>query len=268
VDKTDSGTMTNGRWVPSRTPAVRSLVHRVVKPGGWRPVAAVVALLVLAAIFWTVRQIRKEHLETLLLATPASEVTLDSALVRFAAEQAKPLFATHCARCHGADMKGNRALGAPNLADSVWLYGSGRVFDIERTILFGIRSGHPKARDISNMRAFGQRGELTEGEMRNVVQFVLQLSGQPHIAEAATEGAKVFSGKGRCYDCHAGDARGNSDYGAPDLTANVWSYGGDAQSLYRSVYFGRNGVCPTWLGPLDLGQIRALAVYIYSVSHS
>ena len=36
----------------------------------------------------------------------------------------KPLFMTNCAACHGADGKGNAALGAPNLADKVWLYGS------------------------------------------------------------------------------------------------------------------------------------------------
>jgi len=30
-----------------------------------------------------------------------------------------------CAACHGADGKGNPALGAPNLTDKVWLHGSG-----------------------------------------------------------------------------------------------------------------------------------------------
>ena len=32
-------------------------------------------------------------------------------------------FATYCAACHGADGKGNPALGAPNLTNGVWLYG-------------------------------------------------------------------------------------------------------------------------------------------------
>ena len=30
-----------------------------------------------------------------------------------------------CAACHGADGKGNQALGAPNLTDKIWLHGSG-----------------------------------------------------------------------------------------------------------------------------------------------
>ncbi len=34
------------------------------------------------------------------------------------------LFAANCAVCHGADGKGNKDLGAPNLTTKVWLYGS------------------------------------------------------------------------------------------------------------------------------------------------
>ena len=33
------------------------------------------------------------------------------------------VFAANCVACHGADGKGLRAFGAPNLADQVWLYG-------------------------------------------------------------------------------------------------------------------------------------------------
>ena len=34
------------------------------------------------------------------------------------------LFKLACAACHGADGKGNQELGAPNLSDKIWLYGS------------------------------------------------------------------------------------------------------------------------------------------------
>jgi cytochrome c oxidase cbb3-type subunit III len=39
------------------------------------------------------------------------------------ATRGKALFAANCAACHGADAKGNRAFGAPNLTDPIWLYG-------------------------------------------------------------------------------------------------------------------------------------------------
>jgi cytochrome c oxidase cbb3-type subunit III len=39
-----------------------------------------------------------------------------------AVRRATPLFIDNCAECHGAKGKGNRAVGAPNLADNEWLY--------------------------------------------------------------------------------------------------------------------------------------------------
>ena len=41
-----------------------------------------------------------------------------------AAQLGKPKFGA-CAACHGPDGKGNKALGAPNLTDKVWLHGWG-----------------------------------------------------------------------------------------------------------------------------------------------
>ena len=47
-----------------------------------------------------------------------------------AAQLGKPKFAT-CAACHGAQGQGNKALGAPNLTDKVWLYGWGEQAIVE-----------------------------------------------------------------------------------------------------------------------------------------
>jgi cytochrome c oxidase cbb3-type subunit 3 len=41
------------------------------------------------------------------------------------------LFKTNCAACHGADGKGNIAMGAPNLTDKTWLYGGSEATIIE-----------------------------------------------------------------------------------------------------------------------------------------
>jgi cytochrome c oxidase cbb3-type subunit 3 len=38
-------------------------------------------------------------------------------------QQGAALFANNCAVCHGADGKGGRQVGAPNLTDGIWLYG-------------------------------------------------------------------------------------------------------------------------------------------------
>lgn len=39
-------------------------------------------------------------------------------------ESGKQRFTTICVACHGVDAKGNQALGAPNLTDKIWVYGS------------------------------------------------------------------------------------------------------------------------------------------------
>ncbi len=43
----------------------------------------------------------------------------------------KTLYETNCASCHGEAGKGNREVGAPDLTDAIWLYGSSREAMIE-----------------------------------------------------------------------------------------------------------------------------------------
>ena len=43
----------------------------------------------------------------------------------------KKVFADNCAACHGDDGKGNRELGAPDLTDEIWLYGSDKATIVE-----------------------------------------------------------------------------------------------------------------------------------------
>ena len=49
----------------------------------------------------------------------------------FDAAAGKKLFADNCASCHGDAGKGNQELGAPNLTDKIWLYGSDEATLIE-----------------------------------------------------------------------------------------------------------------------------------------
>ena len=48
-----------------------------------------------------------------------------------AAERGAKVFADNCVACHGADGKGNLELGAPNLTDNIWLYGSTKAAVVE-----------------------------------------------------------------------------------------------------------------------------------------
>lgn len=48
----------------------------------------------------------------------------------------KPVYEQNCAACHGIDGAGNPLLGAPNLADDIWLYG-GELETIQASIASG-----------------------------------------------------------------------------------------------------------------------------------
>ena len=52
-----------------------------------------------------------------------------------------------CAACHGADGKGNKALGAPNLTDDIWLHG-GSEQAIVQSITMGRTSQMPAHKDF------------------------------------------------------------------------------------------------------------------------
>ncbi|MZR61776.1 cytochrome-c oxidase, cbb3-type subunit III [Alcanivorax sp. DP30] len=80
-----------------------------------------------------------------------------------AIERAKPKFMV-CAACHGPDGSGNQMLGAPNLTDTVWLYGP-RIEDIEQTIREG-RSGNMPAHESL----------LSEERIHVIASYVYSLS--------------------------------------------------------------------------------------------
>lgn len=73
-------------------------------------------------------------------------------------------FETFCVACHGIDGKGNTAVGAPNLTDSVWLYGSSEATIVE-TILKGRENIMP-----------AQGGILSEDQIRMLTAWVWSLS--------------------------------------------------------------------------------------------
>ena len=79
----------------------------------------------------------------------------------------EPIFKQICAACHGAEGKGNPALGAPNLTDRIWLHGSGEPTIIE-TITRGRSGQMPAHKDL-----------LSEAKIHLLTAYVLSLSQPP-----------------------------------------------------------------------------------------
>lgn len=80
-----------------------------------------------------------------------------------------------CFACHGPDGKGNQMLGAPDLTDQIWRFGSGSVADVRHTIAHGVNDPQdPKTRNAV-MPAWKDR--LTETEIKKLAVYVHRLGG-------------------------------------------------------------------------------------------
>jgi cytochrome c oxidase cbb3-type subunit III len=161
------------------------------------------------------------------------------------------LFVNYCATCHGSDARGAR--GFPNLRDNDWLYG-GSPEAIEQTILNG-RNGVMPAWES----ALG--GEAGVADM---TEYVLGLSGRNVDTEAAARGGEKFAML--CAACHGADGTGNQALGAPNLTDNIWLYGGSSTMVAETLAKGRNGVMPAHAEFLGKDKVHLLAAYVYSLS--
>jgi cytochrome c oxidase cbb3-type subunit III len=92
---------------------------------------------------------------------------------RHAAARGALVYQEQCAVCHGASGTGDRAAGAPSLADDVWLYGGSRE-DIRRQIELG-RGGV--------MPSWERR--FDEGTLRALAYYVHEMGGgEPDVAPA------------------------------------------------------------------------------------
>ena len=78
-------------------------------------------------------------------------------------EAGKKVFQTNCVACHGPEGKGNPMLGAPNLTDDIWLYGSS-MLQVQHTLRYG-RNG--------NMPA---QAHLGEDKIHMLTAYVYSLS--------------------------------------------------------------------------------------------
>jgi cytochrome c oxidase cbb3-type subunit 3 len=218
---------------------------------------ALLVVLVAAVLVWAQRGSTYARL----VRTEPHQVLKDPGLLAVALRLGAPLYERHCAHCHGAALQGDPRRGVPDLARGAWLYGDDPV-DVEHTIYYGIRSGHPKARNLTDMPALVRTGQISAQDARDAVEFLQSIADRPHDEAAALRGQSIYYNKGNCYDCHAHDARGVTDYGTPALTGPEYLYGGDRETLYQSILNGRHGECPAWVTVLTPVQIRALALYL------
>lgn len=81
-----------------------------------------------------------------------------------AAAAGEQVFAQACVACHGPDGKGNQAMGAPNLTDDTWLYGSTYEW-IRETVVNGRQNQMP-----------AQGDRLSDDQIQILAAYVYSLS--------------------------------------------------------------------------------------------
>jgi cytochrome c oxidase cbb3-type subunit III len=202
----------------------------------------------------------------------------------------KKVYEKNCAMCHGADLKGIPDQHTPDLTDAEWrfsgddLASGGNVkfpSDVEWTVRYGIRSDHPNARGLEadmlaydpkyrteeDTKEFGSAEFLTPQEIEDVIEYVLQISGQTADAGRAARGDVLFhdGAKGNCFDCHGVDGTGYDPIGSTNLTRpELYLWGSDRASILESIVKGRRGVMPAFDGALKPEEIKAVSIFVFS----
>ena len=251
-------------------------LHHVSLPRGgfgWRQGLIGAGALGLAAALGLFLQTKA--MEGRLLRAAPGALPADHALMAFARGPGRRVYQTHCAACHGVGGKGDQSRAAPDLTDADWLYGEGDIGDIEALIAHGVRAHAPRTFALADMPAYAHaRPSLTEpipplspGDIADMTQYVVLLSGRSADAAAAARGALIYQGRGGCYDCHGRDGGGDSAIGAPRLTDAIWLYGGTRADIAWTLSEGRHGVSPAFAGRLSPLRIREAAIYVWGLSH-
>ncbi|ALO41891.1 cytochrome-c oxidase, cbb3-type subunit III [Pseudoalteromonas phenolica] len=172
-----------------------------------------------------------------------------------ALEIGQRLYAQNCSQCHGSDARGG--MGFPNLTDNDWLYG-GNPDQIKATLLHGRVAAMP-----------GWESALGEQGIKEMTAYVLSLSGRKVNAKDAQAGQAKFA---MCAACHGMDGKGsvanNNPFGAPNLTDNIWLYGGSQRAVEETLINGRAGVMPAWKDILGEDKVHLLTAYVYSLSQN
>ncbi|CDX38697.1 Cbb3-type cytochrome c oxidase subunit FixP [Mesorhizobium sp. SOD10] len=187
-----------------------------------------------------------------------SEIAGDDALREFAVSAGGAAFRVNCVQCHGSGAQGSK--GFPNLNDDDWLWG-GKMEQIQQTITHGIRFTADGDTRQSEMPAFAD--VLQPEQIAQVSAFVASLSGAVKDKSMSEPGAKVFAEN--CAVCHGENAKGNREFGAPDLTDAIWLYGPGEAAIASQVRAPKGGVMPAWIERLGEIKVKELAVYVHSL---
>ncbi len=172
-----------------------------------------------------------------------------------ALEIGQRLYLQNCSQCHGSNARGGE--GFPDLTDKDWLYG-GEFEQIKQTLMHGRKAAMP-----------AWQASLGDQGIKDMTAYVLTLSGREAKEGSAAAGKAQFA---ICSACHGTEGQGSLalglPMGAPNLTDDIWLYGGSERAIQETLAYGRNGVMPAWKDILGKDKVHLISAYVYSLSNS
>jgi len=179
------------------------------------------------------------------LSRPVEEIAEDPAAHRMG----QRLFGNHCAQCHGSDGRGS--YGFPDLTDSDWIWG-GEIRDIKHTLTNGRQAAMP-----------AWQGVLGDQGVEEMTEYVLSLNKQTQNTPSLISSSEKFVMY--CGGCHQLNGAGNQMIGAPNLTDDVWLYGGSKSEVAQTLRYGRTGMMPAQNTILSEAKLHILTAYVSSL---
>lgn len=202
----------------------------------------------------------RQETENLLSSSSLDDIAKNDALYRYASAGGESLFKVYCSQCHGSGAEGGP--GYPNLNDDDWLWG-GDLEAIYTSIAHGVRNDEDDDARFSQMPAFGTDGVLDREQIKATTEYVLQVSGQDHDAALATSGAEIFAEN--CASCHGEDAKGDREFGAPNLADAISLYGNTRETIETQIVNPNHGVMPPWMARLGDAGVKQLTIYVHGL---
>ncbi|QKS01186.1 c-type cytochrome [Sphingomonas sp. CL5.1] len=241
------------------------MLNRLRHPYALLALAAAAILLLTVAV-----EAHRSGIQAEIVRSDPEAIMRDPRLKAFALDRGAAVYRANCASCHGPDGKPDQSLGVPDLTDDDFLYGSGKVAEIEDIARFGIRSSNRRGRNLASMPAYASAHPYkleplppqSPRQIEDLTQRLLSFTGRQTDQAAADRGDKLFRSTAGCWDCHQFDASGDSSTGSPTLSDSTWLYGGSHDDIYRSISRGRAGISPAFERKLSPAELRDVAVYV------
>lgn len=164
----------------------------------------------------------------------------------------RSVFLNNCAGCHGTDARG--AIGFPDLTDGDWLYGGQ-----PETVLASIENGR-------NGQMPALNGVLDPQKLDALLAFLPHWSDPELPADVREAGMQAFTST--CTGCHGVDGKGNVAVGAPNLTDEVWLWGGRREQIRNTILFGRTNHMPSHATLISGAEARVAAAYVLSLART